>query len=67
MAQKIILVNLDNESKKELVKVSISNYESIEKMPEDYATFGLVTPALVLGRLLDVDGFQGFIAKKNRK
>lgn len=64
LAQNTILTNLDDESKKELIKASISNYEATEKMPENYATFGLLTPALILGRLLDVNGHQGFISKK---
>lgn len=55
---------MDKENKKELIKISISNYETIEKMPEDYANFGLITPALILGRMLDINSHPDFISRK---
>jgi hypothetical protein len=66
LAQKQILLNVDNKDKKELIKTSLNNYESIELMPENYGTFGLITPALILGRLLDVDNNSDLIEKKSK-
>jgi hypothetical protein len=33
-------------------------------MTDNYSPFGLTTPALILGRLLDIDKFQEFYTKK---
>jgi len=63
LAQKPILLTLDVNSKKELIKAGISNFEMIEKMPENYGTFGLITPALVLGRLLETNNLAEFSTK----
>jgi len=64
LSQKQIINDMDHEIRKELLRTSILNYETILKMPEDYSSFGLVTPALVLGRLLDAVGHQNFIEEK---
>jgi hypothetical protein len=66
LAQKPILTNLDTENKKSLIEKSISNYVTIEKMPDDYATFGLLTPALLLGRLLDLNNQSDFTIQKSK-
>jgi len=66
LAQKPILVNLDTENKKRLIEKSISNYETIETMPDEYATFGLISPALVLGRLLDLNNQPEFTIEKSK-
>ena len=65
LAQKQIFLNLEMNSKKELVKMGISNFEIIKQMPEHYATLGLITPALMLGRLLDANNQQEFITSKS--
>jgi hypothetical protein len=66
LAQKPILANLNKESKKILIDKSLSNYGIIEKMPDQYATFGLMTPALILGRLLDANNQQEFGTMKSK-
>ena len=66
LAQKPILANLDTENKKRLIEKSISNYATIETMPDEYATFGLITPALVLGRLLDLNKQSDFTIQKSK-
>jgi len=66
LSQKAVLLNLSKEEKVELVRKSVSDYEIKEKMPDNYSTFGLITPALVLGRLLDTDNFQEFSTKKTK-
>ena len=60
LAQKPMLSGLDKTSKKELIKTVVFNYEIIKKMPENYATFGLLTPTLMLGRLLDISNQEDF-------
>ncbi|MCP4179233.1 MAG: hypothetical protein GY756_15850, partial [bacterium] len=56
--------NLVRKEKIELTKSAISNYEVKKEMSDNYSTFGLTTPALVLGRLIDTGNFQEFNAKK---
>ncbi|OQA64132.1 MAG: hypothetical protein BWY38_03073 [Ignavibacteria bacterium ADurb.Bin266] len=63
LAQDSILSNLDKNCKKELIKASISNYEAIKEMPAEYASFGLLTPALVLGRLMYKNNHEDFSTK----
>ncbi len=64
LAQRPILLSMNNNTKKELLELSISNYEGKHYLPEYYATFGLQTQALVLGRLLDIEKYQAYISIK---
>lgn len=66
LAQKAVLVNLSKKEKIGLIKKAVSDYEIKEKMPDNYSTFGLTTPALILGRLLDTDNFQEYSAIKTK-
>lgn len=65
LAQKPILLKLDTKSKKELLERCILNYEKIKKLPEYYTTYNLLTPTLILGRILEVDNYQEYIAQKD--
>lgn len=67
LAQKNILVDLDENTRKEIVGKGISNFEAIKEMPEHYANFGLVTPALLLGRLMEVNNQKEFVTLKSGK
>lgn len=62
MAQRAILTNMSVNDKKELLELSISNYEGKYNLPKYYSSFGLETSTLVLGRLLDVDNYQAYIS-----
>ncbi|MCD5383067.1 hypothetical protein LR002_03010 [Candidatus Gracilibacteria bacterium] len=64
LAQKAVLINLSKKEKVGLIKKSVSDYEIKERMTDNYSPFGLTTPALILGRLLDIDKFQEFYTKK---
>ncbi|MFA9388820.1 MAG: hypothetical protein ACERKD_03385 [Prolixibacteraceae bacterium] len=64
LAQRPILLSMSNNTKKELLELSISNYEGKRDLTEYYATFGLQTQALVLGRLLDIDKYQAYISMR---
>jgi hypothetical protein len=66
LAQGEVLDNVYSLEKKELIKKSIENYEVIENMPVEYATFGLITPALILGRILENSNYSNFINLKNK-
>ncbi|MCF8360911.1 MAG: hypothetical protein K9H26_19335 [Prolixibacteraceae bacterium] len=62
LAQRPLLLSMSNNTKKELLELSISNYEGKLNLPEYYASFGLETSSLVLGRLLDTDKYQAYIS-----
>jgi len=64
LAQKNILTNIDNVSKKELIMTCVKNFEIMDSMPKYYGTFGLITPALVLGRLMEISKYQNYIDEK---
>jgi len=65
LSQRPIIATMDNKNQVELLKLVILNYNVIQKMPEDYATFGLMTPALVIARMLDVISYQDFTTRKS--
>lgn len=66
LAQKPIIKNMDNSEIKGLIEQCISNYQNFEKMPDLYGTFSLTTPALVLGRTLDVREYPVYQSKKSK-
>lgn len=65
LAQQPIIAHLDKTDKKELLRACISNYEMVREMPKSYGTFGLTSPAMVLGRILKVDKYPDFISKES--
>src|SRR5690606_18271013 len=64
LAQLPILTNLNLENRIRLIEKSFSNYKVMKQMPKEYASFGLLTPALVMGRMMDIDRFPSFIDAK---
>jgi hypothetical protein len=66
LAQKPILRNMNNSETIKLIEHCISNYRIFEKMPDFYGTFSLSTPALVLGRVLDVKEYSVYKSKKSK-
>jgi hypothetical protein len=54
LAQESILQNMDIATERELIKQCLSHHEAMVNMPEQYASFNLMTPAFVLGRILKV-------------
>lgn len=64
LAQKPILSKLDVKTKEKLIENCIFNYEKIEELTEYYTTFNLLTPTLILGRILEVDNLPEYVAQK---
>lgn len=66
LAQRNIISNLDNADKQDIVKTTISNYQAKKGLTSEYATFDLTTPALILGRFLDIENNLEFVNKKSK-
>lgn len=52
LAQESILQNMDSTTERELIKQCLNHHEAKTNMPEHYASFNLMTPAFVLGRIM---------------
>lgn|SRR5690606_14840685 len=61
LAQVTVLSNLNLDERISLIERCLSNYKRMKQLPEYFSTFGLVTPSLVLGRLMEVDRYSTFL------
>lgn len=52
-------------SKKELITLTVTKYESKKTMIEDYSLYGLMTPALILARTLELENDESLQKRKN--
>lgn len=64
LSQNKTIANIDKKNKKELIAVTLLNYEKRDKMPEHFSTFGKMSSTLILGRILEHDQYSKYGVQK---